>query len=70
MSTIRVCDLCGLPLPLDDGEKEYIIRERKQGWWKAEWITIDAHDSCVKQLLKLQTGKRRRQVNNAVECTM
>ena len=58
MSCIRVCDLCGLPLPLDDGEKKYIIRERKQGWWKAEWITIDAHESCVKQLLK--AAKRRK----------
>ena len=52
MSCIRVCDLCGLPLPLDDGEKKYIIKERKQSFWKDEWITIDAHDSCVKQLLK------------------
>lgn len=51
MSCIRVCDLCGLPLPLDDGGKKYIIKERKQSFWKAEWIEIDAHERCVKQLL-------------------
>lgn len=59
MSCIRVCDLCGLPLPLDDGEKAYIIRERKQGWWADEWITIDAHESCVKQLLKATKRQKK-----------
>ena len=51
MSCIRVCDLCGLPMPLDCGEKHYKIKERKVGWWVDEWVAIDAHESCIKKLL-------------------
>lgn len=37
MSYIRVCDLCGKPLPLDDGGRKFKIKEHWTGFFGSSW---------------------------------
>lgn len=56
MAYVRVCDLCGKPL--QSIGKKYRIKERWVSWWESGWITIDAHDECVKKLLNALDDQR------------
>lgn len=56
MGHITVCDLCGKPL--QGVGKEYRIKERWYSWHESGWITIVAHDECVKRLLNALDDRR------------
>lgn len=56
MGTIHVCDLCGKPLPLDEGRfgsgyKKYKIKERYPFGWEFRWETIEVHEECLRKLM-------------------
>lgn len=52
MGVIHVCDLCGKPLGLDGYKKKYKIKEETTSLWGEHgWVTIEAHDECVRKLL-------------------
>lgn len=61
MSTIHVCDLCGKPMQLDYQGCQYRIKKHWTSWWEWEhgWVTIEAHDECVKRLLDALDDKRK-----------
>ena len=56
MGAIHVCDLCGKPLPLDEGRfgsdyKMYKIKERYPFGWEFRWKTIEVHEECLRKLM-------------------
>lgn len=58
MSYIRVCDLCGKPLPLDDGGRKFKIKEHWTGFLGSSWITVEVHDECLRRLFDALDDKR------------
>ena len=67
MGYIRVCDLCGKPLP--EPGKEYKIKKRWHSWPDdSGWTTIEAHDECVKILFNSVGKNRIKKDNKAWKC--
>lgn len=60
MSCIHMCDLCGKPMSIDGrGVNCYKIKERWTRWGEHGWITIEAHDECVRELLDNAYARKR-----------
>lgn len=57
MATLNVCDICGKVILDEIESRHFKVKELKpyysyDGWQSNHWAKIDAHNSCIKMLLK------------------
>lgn len=61
-----ICDLCGKPI-IDGANKRYRIKERWVSWYESGWVTIDAHEECVKKLIDSVKENKEEKENENTE---
>ena len=52
---IRVCDLCGKPITIEDCGKNWEVRQMvRTSNGSGKMVTLDVHDACVEKIINAE----------------